>query len=621
MANITETDSFDAGVYQLETTDPALAGANGIMNTPPRSLANRTRFLLNRILDGILSFVADSGVKNAIVAAFPQAIEELVDGMEVSFRVAVTSDAGVTLQLTNAGGATLPTLPLWGGDHVALAGGELPAGATVLAKLNLTLNASNGGAWVIISITGGYARILTAASGDMSNRAANMAAVFNATDGMATVNVGVGADVVLTAAQCGCAILKLTGTPAAAINLLLPTGQTGQWVINNQQGGTNNLTVKPSGGAGVILPQGSSPTIVVSDGTTASFASAQAEQAAFSIFPFTGITGTTLTIPGGYTPGAIFIEKNGPLLEPGDFNATISPTITLVKAAVSTDVFNVYRFTSFTVANALQKSGDTMGGALIVQPATGPTNPAQLQQVGHGQCILNFGSATLVQLTPKNGNNLIINGVPQQIPLSGITGSNSGLIASTFYLVYAFMSAGVMALEISSTAHVTSAEGIEIKSGDPTRTLVGGVATNASAQFSETNNFFSVISWFNRRDFAAQPVNAIATIVTNVAQELNAASRITFPTWSDECVSVSAQCYVSNNTNQAAEVFGIGVDSTTTYSGLPMNGNIPFSGAAVGLSAQVRPTLSEGIHFVTTMGQSGTGTSNFNQSISIVIRG
>lgn len=412
MANITETDSFDAGVYQLETTDPALGGANGVMNTPPRSLANRTRFLLNRILDGVLSFVADSGAKNAIVASFPQPIAALIDGMEVSFRVAVLNDAGVTLKLTNTGGPVLPTLALWGSDHVALVGGELPAGATVTAKLNLTLNASNGGAWVISSVTGGYSRILTPPSGDMSNRAANMAAVFNATDGMATVNVGVGTDVVLTAAQTGCAILKLTGTPTAAINLVLPGGQTGQWVINNQQGGTNNITVKPSGGTGVVLPQGATPTIIVSDGTTASFASAQAAQSAFSILPFSGITGTTLTVPGGYTPGSIFIEKNGGVLEPADFTATVNPTITLTKAAVSTDVFNVYRFTSFTVADAVQKSGDTMAGPLAVQAATASENPVQL-----GQMNDRVGSAGPLSFRNKLHNPLFV--VNQRSYVSG----------------------------------------------------------------------------------------------------------------------------------------------------------------------------------------------------------
>jgi hypothetical protein len=376
MANLPEVDQYDAGVYQLETTDPALAGANGIMNTPTKSLVNRARYLLNRMLDGALSFVVDSGTANAIVASLPQPIAALVDGMEVSFRVAASVTGATTLKLTNTGGPTLATLPLYGGDYVALVGGELPAGSTVRAKLNLSLNASNGGAWVIQSVSGGIPRILTAPSGDTSTLAANMAALFNAADGLAAVNVGVGVDVTLTKTQYGAAILKLTGTPTAAINLVLPA-QSGQWIIWNQQGGTNNITVKPAGGTGVILPQGNVASIVCSDGAVASFASAQAGQSFLTAVPITGVTGTTLTISGGYTPGAVMLEKNGSLLEPAgsapDYTATTSPTITLTRAAVSTDTFTLYKFTTFTVANAVQKSGDTMTGPLVL--AAGSTVP------------------------------------------------------------------------------------------------------------------------------------------------------------------------------------------------------------------------------------------------------
>jgi hypothetical protein len=366
MANLPEVDQFDTGVYQLETTDPALGGANGVMNTPPKSLVNRTRYLLNRMLDGILSFVKDSGAANAIVASLPQPIAALVDGMEVSVRIGYANATATTLKLANTGGAALPTLPIYGGDHAALPGGEFPVGAVARFKYNALLNASSGGAWVVMAVTGGYARIPTAPAGDTSTMAANMAAVFSATDGLATVSVGVGADVVLTAAQYGCAIIKLTGTPTAAINLVLPSVQSGQWIIDNQQGGTNNITVKPAGGVGVVLPQGSSPVIVTSDGSTAKFASAQAGQALMTSVPITGVTGTTLVVAGGYTPGAIFIEKNGGVLEAPDFAATTSPNITLTKAAVSTDYFTVYRFTTFAVANAVQKSGDTMGGPLVL---------------------------------------------------------------------------------------------------------------------------------------------------------------------------------------------------------------------------------------------------------------
>lgn len=380
MANLPEVDQYDAGVYQLETTDPALAGAGGIMNTPPKSLVNRTRFLLNRMLDGVLSFVLDSGAQNTITLALPQPVQALVDGMEVSFRVAVANNGAVTLSLTNTGGPVLPTLPVYGGDYAALAGGEFPAGATVDAKLNKSLNANNGGAWVVQSITGGFAKIPTAPVGDVTTKAANMAALAAATDGLAAINVGVGANVVLTAAQYGCAILKLTGTPTAPINLVLPAGQSGQWVINNLQGGSNNITVMPAGGAGVVLPQPASAsgvaTIVISDGTTATFASAQANTASVTPVTFSGITGNTLAIPGGFAPGAIaFIEKNGYLLEAPDFNA-VSPNITLTKAAVSTDYFTVYRFSSFTVANAVLKTGDAMSGALSLAAGSTAPNPA-----------------------------------------------------------------------------------------------------------------------------------------------------------------------------------------------------------------------------------------------------
>ena len=49
MANVTETPSFDAGIYQIETTDPVLGGVNGIANAQAKGLANRTAFLKQQI--------------------------------------------------------------------------------------------------------------------------------------------------------------------------------------------------------------------------------------------------------------------------------------------------------------------------------------------------------------------------------------------------------------------------------------------------------------------------------------------------------------------------------------------------------------------------------------------
>ncbi|MCQ4319719.1 hypothetical protein [Stutzerimonas stutzeri] len=48
MANVNETSQWESGVYQIETTDPVLGGANGIANVQARQLANRTAYLKAR---------------------------------------------------------------------------------------------------------------------------------------------------------------------------------------------------------------------------------------------------------------------------------------------------------------------------------------------------------------------------------------------------------------------------------------------------------------------------------------------------------------------------------------------------------------------------------------------
>lgn len=49
MANLSETPTYDAGVYQLETSDPLLGGADGVLNQAAKNLANRTAWLKQQI--------------------------------------------------------------------------------------------------------------------------------------------------------------------------------------------------------------------------------------------------------------------------------------------------------------------------------------------------------------------------------------------------------------------------------------------------------------------------------------------------------------------------------------------------------------------------------------------
>ena len=49
MANLKETIAWESGIYQLETTDPVVGGADGIANKQAIQLANRTSYLKGKL--------------------------------------------------------------------------------------------------------------------------------------------------------------------------------------------------------------------------------------------------------------------------------------------------------------------------------------------------------------------------------------------------------------------------------------------------------------------------------------------------------------------------------------------------------------------------------------------
>ena len=53
MANLIETNRWEAGIYQLETSDPVMGGPNGIDNRAPRELANRTLWLKTELAKAV----------------------------------------------------------------------------------------------------------------------------------------------------------------------------------------------------------------------------------------------------------------------------------------------------------------------------------------------------------------------------------------------------------------------------------------------------------------------------------------------------------------------------------------------------------------------------------------
>lgn len=49
MANLSETATWEAGIYQIETTDPVQGGASGVSNNQGKQLANRTAYLKQHV--------------------------------------------------------------------------------------------------------------------------------------------------------------------------------------------------------------------------------------------------------------------------------------------------------------------------------------------------------------------------------------------------------------------------------------------------------------------------------------------------------------------------------------------------------------------------------------------
>lgn len=235
----------------------------------------------------------------------------------------------------------------------------------------------------------------------------------------------------------------------------------------------------------------------------------------------------------------------------------------------------------------------------------------KLGQVGHGQCRLSVTDATHLKLSPFNGNNLIINGVPQQIPGAGVTITNASLAASTLYYVYAYMNAGSIALELSATGHTTGTTGIEQKTGDATRTLVGMIRTTSASQFANSALQVFCLNWFNR-----QLLRGIATLLTDVnftnnsSGELTSALRVEFIVWADNDGGLTQtngrmSCNTSGGAVQALQcmdgaAYGNLQEmsvSGTTFSRLPFTSGTLVNG------------LTEGYHLSTLFGATSSGSS------------
>jgi len=202
--------------------------------------------------------------------------------------------------------------------------------------------------------------------------------------------------------------------------------------------------------------------------------------------------------------------------------------------------------------------------------AQSPRPAGSVSALEHGHCRIALGgtidyttgASTTLTLKPYNGSGLVINGAQVNVPGRGVSITNTRLSAATLYYVYAYTNSGSVALELSTTGHATSTTagnvGIEIKSGDDSRTLVGMVYTNAKAKFQDFTGDNSspavrtVLNWFNRRDlFFAGPGSGsvgCSTSSTSFVELCSSIWRMTMLSWSDEAVIVGFNGIANNDT-------------------------------------------------------------------------
>lgn len=260
---------------------------------------------------------------------------------------------------------------------------------------------------------------------------------------------------------------------------------------------------------------------------------------------------------------------------------------------------------------------------------------SNLSSLVHGQCRLAKSGANLV-LSPFSGNKLIINGAAQTVPSAGVSLAATGLTVSALYYIYAYMNAGTMTLEASATGHSTDATtGVEIKTGDATRTLVGMARPITGPAWQDTAAQRFVRSWFNEPSknvfnyFTSDKSTASSTSV-----EVGSASeRCEFLSWANEnCSFFTAGSFYNSSGGNNDAYMTAGLD-ITSIAGSPINTtNYALTGGIAGVSAGVyshapaalsgNQVLTEGYHFMTILGcqiSGGTAVWKVDTNLNLLI--
>jgi hypothetical protein len=253
------------------------------------------------------------------------------------------------------------------------------------------------------------------------------------------------------------------------------------------------------------------------------------------------------------------------------------------------------------------------GGAHQINPATQPEHAAQLQQVGHGQCRLSVSSATQLLLSPCNGNNVIVNGVPLQLPAAGVPLANTGLAASTWFYIYLSGTTAAPVLNASTTGYTTNSSGVKVCSTNAAWTYVGSVFTTASSQFVDSPTNRQCISNFNRQNKRLSNSVSNVNLPSGTLAEATTSIRCSFIAHADEAVNVWLGGEIQVGTAGASITYKVNVDGT--QDGDLSGSYFATANAGAPIASRGDVDVAEGtLHYVTAFAEVSTGTGTFLQA-------
>lgn len=199
------------------------------------------------------------------------------------------------------------------------------------------------------------------------------------------------------------------------------------------------------------------------------------------------------------------------------------------------------------------------------------------------------------------------------------TASASGSCGRLLY-VYAYMADTAIALEAVPVTHATDATtGIEIKSGDNSRSLVGMCRTIAGPAFADTQVQRFVLSYFNRRSLGLFVGTVSGTVAATTLTEITASGRAEILAW-PEAVTGCGTFDVIATTNGWGGNCYLAIDftytSSSSYTVNVLNG-YNTSGCSV-----ITTIPAEGFHTFTGIGNTNSGQSlTVSLAINLVVRG